>query len=112
MNHHDPRKNVGGLVISDEVLAGIAAASARDTEGVSTLLPHTEPPWRRGESLRYVRIGGTATGLVFDMSLRVRAGAKVCAVACDVQRAVKNAVQGMTGKTVARVNLRIAGTDM
>jgi len=111
MNHHDPRKNVGGLVISNEVLAAIAAASARDTEGVSALVPHPEPLWRRGESLRYVRIGGTATELVFDLSLRVRAGAKVCAVACNVQRSVKNAVQAMTGKTVARVNLRITGTD-
>ena len=111
MNHHDPQQNIGGLVISDEVLAGIAVTSARDTEGVSALLPYPGPPWRRGESLRFVKIGGTATELTFDMALRVHADAKVCAVACNVQRAVKNAVQGMTGKTVARVNLRIAGTD-
>ena len=111
MNHHDPQKNIGGLVISEEVLAGIAVTSARDTEGVSALLPHPGPLWRRGESLRYVKIGGTATELIFDLSLRVRADAKVCAVACNVQRAVKNAVQGMTGKTVAKVNLRIAGAD-
>ena len=111
MSHHDPQQNIGGLVISNEVLAAIAVAAARDTEGVSALLPHPQPIWRRGESLRYVKIGGTAAELVFDMTLRVRADAKVCAVACDVQRAVKNAVQGMTGKTVARVNLRIDGAD-
>ena len=111
MNHHDPQQNIGGLVISDEVLAAIAVASARDTEGVSALLPHPQSLWRRGESLRYVKIGGAATELAFDMILRVRADAKVCAVACNVQRAAKNAVQGMTGKTVSQVNLRIAGAD-
>ena len=99
------------IVISDEVLAAIAAASARDIEGVSSLLPQAGVPWQRGGSLKYVKIGGTAADLVFDLSLRVRADAKICAVAGNVQRAVKNAVQGMTGKTVAKVNLRIAGAD-
>ena len=124
MDNQDPENNRGGLVISDEVLAAIAVTTARETGGVSALLPHGAKLLRRlmgirpvaaiipqGEALRYVKITGTQAGLVLEMALRVHMGAKVPAVAAEVQRSVKNAVQSMTGKAVAKVNLRVQGVD-
>lgn len=113
MNHHDPSKNIGGLVISEEVLAAIAVTAARDVEGVSALLPRYADVSRllKGEHLRFVKISSAPAGLAFELSLRVRADVNVCAVAGEVQRGVKNAVQSMAGKAVTQVNLKVLGVD-
>ncbi|MDR2686767.1 MAG: Asp23/Gls24 family envelope stress response protein [Oscillospiraceae bacterium] len=109
----DDRPN-GGIVISEEVLASIAAAAAREVEGVAALVPRRTGVARllRGQGgLRYVKLAHSGAQLSLEMSLRVRAGVNIADLACEVQRAVKAALQDMTGKTVARVNLMIAGTE-
>jgi uncharacterized alkaline shock family protein YloU len=103
-----------GLVISEEVLAAIAVAATRDVDGVSALVPHTanvKQLLRQGSSQRFVKITGTETELVLELWLRIKANVKIADVATEVQRNVKEAMQTMTGKTVAKVNLRIAGVD-
>jgi len=102
----------GGLVISEEVLAEIAVTAARDAPGVSTLVRQPGEWMRRPEkTLRFVKISGSETELVVELWLRLKPGAKITAVAADVQRGVKDALHTMTGFTVARVNLRIIGID-
>ena len=44
-----------------------------------------------------------------DVEIKVKGGEKVCTVAQDVQKAVKENVQNMTGIPVARVNVTICG---
>ena len=112
-DHHDPKRGSNGLVISPDVIAAIAVTAARDVEGVSALVPRAPEMTRliRGEYLRFVKLAGTGAELIVEFTLRVRADAKVSAVATGVQRAVKEALQGMTGKTVARVNIKILGAD-
>ena len=112
-DHHDPKGDAGGLVISQDVLAAIAVTAARDVEGVSAIVPRAPevPRFIKGEHLRFVKLAGNGTELIIDLSLRLNAGAKLSAVAAGVQRAVKDALQGMTGKTVTRVNIRILGVD-
>jgi len=111
-DHHDPRENLGGLVISAEVLASIALTAARDIEGVSVVVPRAVDLKRLFKrSLRYVKIAGNDTEMEVELMLRLCAGARLIAVSGKVQRAVKEALQGMTGRTVARVNLKIQGID-
>ncbi|MDR2686677.1 MAG: Asp23/Gls24 family envelope stress response protein [Oscillospiraceae bacterium] len=104
----------GGVVISEEVLASIAVTAAREVEGVAALVPRPANVARllrkRGD-LRYVKLAQSGAQLSLEMTLRVRAGVNIASLACEVQRAVKAALQDMTGKTVARVNLRIAGAE-
>jgi len=114
MEQHSPGDDRGGIVISEEVMAAIAVTAAREVDGVASLVPR--PPdvtrlLRKGGSLRYVKLTENGAELSLEMALRVRAGVNIAAVATGVQRAVKNALQDMTGRTVARVNLKIAGAE-
>ena len=130
MDQRSPKdvKQDGGIVISDEVLASIAATAAREVEGVACLVPRAPriiprapriasraaelTRLLRGQGdLRYVRLTQGGGELSLEMTLRVRAGTNIASLACEVQRAVKTALQDMTGKTVARVNLKIAGAE-
>lgn len=103
----------GNLVISDEVLAAIAVTAAKDVEGVSALVPRTDLSrlLRRGEALRFVRLGSGEGGLTLQLAIRVRAGARIPAIAGELQKEIKSAVENMTGRAVARVNVSIAGAD-
>ena len=110
-DHHES-DNISGLVISDEVLAAIAVTAARDIEGVSAIVPRAPDLTRLlKRDLRFVRITGGETGLTVELMLRLRANTKLTTVSGKVQRAVKDTLQGMTGRTVARVNLKILGID-
>ena len=114
MNHPKDDKPNGGIVISEEVLASIAVTAAREVEGVAGLVPCPSNIKRllRGQGdLRYVKLTHSGAELSLEMALRVRAGVNIAGLACEVQRAVKTAIQDMTGKTVARVNLKIAGAE-
>jgi len=102
---------IGGLVISDEVLAEIAVTAARDVPGVSALVrQRAERLPRLDSALHFVKMTGEGE-LVVELWLRMKPGTKITAAAADVQRSVKEALHTMTGKTVSRVNLRIIGID-
>ena len=101
----------GGFVISGEVLAEIAATAAQGVPGVSALVRQYGERRRSSEkALRFVKISGEAE-LVVELWLRLKPGTKIIAVAAEVQRSVREALQTMTDKTVLRVNLRIIGID-
>ena len=111
-DHHDPNNDRGGLVISDEVLAAIAVAAARSVEGVSAIVPRASELTRvLKKDLRFVKITGSEAEISIELLLRLRADARLVTVAGRVQRVVKEALQSMTGRAVARVNLKIMGVD-
>ena len=123
MERHNPDGNgsKGGIVISNEVLAAIAVTAAREVEGVAALVPcaprivlrpaDIKHLLHKEGDLRYVKLTQAGAELSLEMTLRVRAGVNIASLACKVQCAVKNALQDMAGKTVARVNLKIAGAE-
>ena len=114
MDQPKDEKPSGGIVISEEVLASIAVTAAREVGGVAALVPcpaNVTRLLRKQGSLRYVKLTHSGAQLSLELTLRVRAGVNIATLACEVQRAVKTALQDMTGKTVARVNLRIAGAE-
>jgi len=114
MEKHSPDEKTVGIVISEEVLAAIAATAVREVEGVTALVARPAKVTRLlrgGGNLRYVRLSQAGTELVIEMALRVKAGVNITTLSCQAQSAVKKAMKDMAGRSVARVNLRIAGAD-
>lgn len=100
-------------VISEEVLATIAANAAKDVEGVARL--GTRP----ADLYTTFKIGADASKKVAvtmtDYDIRVHVyidlvqTAKIQDVCKAVQTAVKEAIQNMTGRVVTRVDVSVTG---
>ena len=103
----------GSLQISTEVIAKIARCAALEVEGVAEVSCGTQN--KKLKDLLEASIqppvavemrDGTAE---LTLHLIRASGARIPAVAKNVQENVKSAVQNMTSVTVSRVNLVIAG---
>lgn len=100
-------------VISEEVLATIAANAAKEVEGVANLGN------RPTDLYTTFKIGADATKKVAvtmtDYDIRVHIyleldhTAKIQEVCRHVQTAVKEAIQNMTGRVVTRVDVSVTG---
>ncbi|MDR2647209.1 MAG: Asp23/Gls24 family envelope stress response protein, partial [Oscillospiraceae bacterium] len=91
----------------------IAVTAAKEVEGVGRLVPRAADITRAlhaNDALKFVKISGSGE-MVLHIALCIAPGARIANVAAGVQAAVKNAVQNMTGRTVSRVNITIAGID-
>lgn len=105
--------NIGGLVISEEVIASIALNAASDVEGVAGFAPR--PPdvhslLKMGESpLKSVRVWSGDNDIKLQIYIFILENQKIPIIAAEVQRSVKNAVQSMTGRVVTKVNVSIEG---
>jgi len=108
--------NLGGLVISEEVIASIAINAAKDIDGVAGFA--TRPPdmhslLKLGDSpLKSVRVWSNDNDIKLQIYLIIKDNKKIPAIAAEVQRSVKNAVQSMTGRVVTKVNVSISGIDL
>ncbi|MBQ9809376.1 MAG: Asp23/Gls24 family envelope stress response protein [Ruminococcus sp.] len=96
------------LKISDDVMITIARLAALDVKGVAGLSGEINrmSKLRRNGPIKVTMMGDVAA---IDLRIKVKGGEKACNVAQDVQNAVKENVQNMTGVTVARVNVTISG---
>jgi len=102
------RPLVSKVKISDDVIITAARLAALDVKGVAGLA---------GEIRRINKIKNNGPIVVsaigdvaaLDVNIRVCGGEKAVAVAQEVQSAVKENVQNMTGVTVARVNVTVCG---
>ncbi|MBO7689216.1 MAG: Asp23/Gls24 family envelope stress response protein [Clostridia bacterium] len=100
-------------IISEEVLATIAANAAKDVEGVARLGN------RPADLYTTFKIGADASKKVAvtmtDYDIRVHvyidlvSTAKIQPVCKAVQDAVKQAIQNMTGRVVTRVDVSVTG---
>lgn len=107
---------MGELVISDEVLSSIAVNAAKDVDGVSSFCnkPVDVVNTIKQGSLKVmspVRIKQENDGFSISIYMNVAPGKKFQTVAAEVQSAVKESVQNMTGKPVTKVNVIVAGID-
>ena len=111
MNMDEMRnKNVGALVISEEVVARIASVAAMDIAGVAKVTPPTvnlKGFMKRQESSKAVKITNTDEETVIDIHLVLESGAKIKPTVEAVQASVKEAVQNMTGRVVTKVNVHV-----
>ena len=98
-------------IVSDEVIATIACAAAREVEGVTNMAtrPNDLKKILSSGAERSVSVDNRESTLALDVYIEIAEGAKIQDVAEKVQQNVKSAVQGMVGKPVTRVNVHIAG---
>jgi len=97
--------------ISDDVVASIAALAVADVEGVASLsggVDFSELLGRRNLA-RGVKISRKDKTVCLDISLLVYYDYSIPAVAKNVQKSVKVAVESMTGMTVKEANIHVFG---
>lgn len=102
----------GSCIISEEVIASIAATAAVEVAGVAGMA--NRPADLRGiiapsSAGKSVKVLNTENETILDVYVDLHQGAKIPETAAQVQQGVKLAVQAMTGKPVTRVNVHIAG---
>lgn len=108
----DSIKNCGGVVISAEVISSIAANAAKDIDGVAGLC--AAPAQIKGVLGKVsgkpssVIVSNKNTDLIITIHIKIKNGYNIQTVGSEVQAAVKQAVQNMTGKVVNKVNVSVA----
>ncbi len=107
---------LGAVKIADEVVAIIAGLAATEVEGVSSMAGNIT-----NEIVSRLGMKNLSKGIVVevldnevkvDVAINIAYGYSIPDVSTKVQEKVKNAIENMTGLTVAIVNVRIASVDM
>ena len=87
------------ICISDNVLSRVVELATQEVEGVAGLSPDYD-------AVTVENLGGTAS---VNVQVIVKNGCRAVAVANQVQKAVKQGIQDMTGITTVRVNVEVGG---
>ena len=102
----------GGIFISNDVIASIAANAAKDIEGVSGFALKTGTRTAgAADSAKAVKVLSQDNDVKIQIGIRVKNGVNLQTVSLAIQRSIKNAVQSMTGKVVTKVNVAVQGID-
>ncbi len=102
----------GCCIISEEVIAKIAATAAVEVPGVASManrLTDIRGLVNTQQGNKNVGVINNEHETVVDLYINLCEGVRIPDVAGEVQRQVKSAVQSMTGKPVTKVNVHIAG---
>ena len=104
---------LGDIQIADDVIAIIAGLAATEVEGVAKMYGNitNELVGKLGMKnlSKGVKVAVTPEDVKVDLSLELKYGYSVLEVSNKVQEKVKQALETMTGLTVSRVRVRIAG---
>ncbi len=92
----------GTVSINEEVITTVAAAALRDVEGVVNA--------KNDKKAIRVTIGENSVAV--DCGLVLLYGHSVVEIAKNVQNAVSNAIESMTGLKVSRVDVNVTGISM
>ncbi len=106
-------EELGTIHISEEVLAGIAAAAVIEVEGVGGLSNKsgadlTDMMGKKGMA-KGVRILMEEGSISVSVVAMIDYGFTIPQVACAIQEGVKNAIEAMSGLPVAKVDVTISG---
>ena len=102
----------GGIFISNDVIASIAANAAKDIEGVSGFALKTGTRTTgAADSAKAVKVLSQDNDVKIQIGIRVKNGVNLQTVSMAIQRSIKNAVQSMTGKVATKVNVAVQGID-
>lgn len=106
-NQYPSKAEVAGNVkISEQVIRSIAQVTALEVEGIESL---AEPKSALLRSAAPVTISVTGDMVEITLKLVLKSGYRLPKVAEQVQLAVKENVQSMTGVVVSKVNVIAAG---
>lgn len=94
----------GALKISEDVIITVAKLAALDINGVAGLCGEINKlsKLKKNGPIIVTMVEDVAA---LDIKIKVKSGVKAAVVAQEVQSAVKDSIQSMTGVTVARVNV-------
>ena len=101
----------GEIIISDEVIAAIAANAVKDVEGFSAFSAKTPGLQTGVGTAKSVKVTSIDNDVRLHIYIRVKSGTNIQTVSTAIQLSVKNAVQSMTGKVVSKVSVSIQGID-
>ncbi len=114
MDAKDYQTPEGRCIISEEVIATIAATAAVEVPGVASMA--TRMTDIRGlvtsSGNKSVSVINNENETVVTVYINLKSGYRIPDVASQVQRQVKSAVQAMTGKPVTKVNVHISGMQI
>ncbi|MBO4446331.1 MAG: Asp23/Gls24 family envelope stress response protein [Clostridia bacterium] len=103
----------GGLVISEDVIATIAMNAAKDVDGVAGFGNRPKDLYTsfkvNTEHIRHVKVDLSDYDIKLHMYIIVNPSAKLQDTSMNVQKAVKAAVQNMTGRVVTKVDVTVSG---
>lgn len=103
---------IGNVKISEEVISAIVKNVLAEIEGVHSLALKPVSPaevLKNSSAMKPVAISVEAEVAAIDIAINLCYGYRLKAVADQIQRRVKDAVQDMTGITVSKVNVYVAG---
>lgn len=96
------------LRISDDVIVTVSRLATLDVKGVAGLAGDINA-FSKIKNNAPIKVNAIGDVAGIDIKIKVKGGAKVFHVAQEVQKAVKENVQTMTGIPVAQVNVTISG---
>lgn len=103
----------GSILISEEVIASIAALAVREVEGVyglsSTANFDISNVLGKKNLRKGIRVAVNGDEISIACNLIVKMGAAVMTVAKNVQEAISDEVASMTGCRPVRVNVNVCG---
>ena len=102
-------------MVSEDVIAKIAGVAARDVNGVAGMVnipSDIKSVIKRDRSVKAIRVTNMESAMTIDIAVAVKPGVPVQEICLNVQKAVKNAVQNMVGRPVARVNVIVDDIDL
>lgn len=107
------KEEIGGVIISEEVIASIAVNAAKDVTGVAGFANRPSDLkglFRKGgAAANAVKVTMTDSDLVLDIYVTLINGTRIPTVAEAIQTTVKDAVQNMTNTLVSKINVHIMG---
>jgi len=96
------------LRISDDVIITVTRLATLDVKGVAGLNGEINTLSKIKKNAP-IKVSMMSDVVSIDVAIRIKGTEKACQVAQEVQKAVKENVQNMTGIPVAQVNVTISG---
>ena len=109
-------ESLGEVKIADEVVAMIAGLAAMEVEGVASMAGNATRELISKLGMKSLSKGvkvDVLEGVVtVSLSLNLKYGYSIKEITTKVQEKVKAAIENMTGREVADVNIRVAGVEV
>lgn len=104
-----------GIKIADDVVATIAGKAASEVTGVYSMAGGfaggISEVFGKKSYTKGIKVEATEKNLKIDVNIIVEYGARIPDVAYEIQNRVKKAIEGMTGLSVAEVNVHVQGVN-
>ena len=109
-------KDIGNLVVTEEVLCSIAALAATEVKGVygieGTIGSEISKYIGRNTHAKGIKVEMGEDELTYEIPIKISYGYNILEVSSEIQEKVKTTVENMTGIKVSDVNVNIADVAM